>query len=520
MQSLQSPRKDITGQTFGNLTALYDTGRIDEKHYVIWRFRCSCGQEVDRSIGDLRVKANLSCGCQEAPRGGKRDDITGQTFGSLTALYYTGKANAYGSPIWHLKCVCGNEVDLPRKALRFKKYQSCGCQEKPKSAKRKDITGQNFGVLTALSDTGRNDKYGYPIWRFRCTVCGYEFDRTLQGIKKANLLTCRCNAIKDGKLGKSRISIVGQTFGRLTVLEEYKQDGLYLCRCSCTCGKEVVTHKSSLKYGLTKSCGCLRNEILSAAAKKWLERKKEVPASVPSEPLAPGTLPPDPTPSSEKKQTVQESPVAIKISNGRKKQRRDITGQTFGYLTALYDTGRTGQDRYAIWRFRCICGKEIDHSICSINHSKYLSCGCKNEEMKRAAHKDITGKTYGYLTALYDTGRSDDNRNAIWRFRCVCGQEVERAARMVKQSKFASCGCMPWPSRKDITGQTFGFLTALEDTGRNDKFGYAIWRFRCECGKEIERGLQNIDKIKSLSCGCRTKKGKPYTDITCQKFEH
>lgn len=56
--------------------------------------------------------------------------------------------------------------------------------------------------------------------------------------------------------------------------------------------------------------------------------------------------------------------------------------------------------------------------------------------------KDITGCQFGSLKAMYDTGRSDQHRNAIWRFRCVCGNEVELSVLHVKSGNVKSCGCI------------------------------------------------------------------------------
>ena len=57
-----------------------------------------------------------------------------------------------------------------------------------------------------------------------------------------------------------RKQLVGQKFGRLTVLEPRKHgDRTYwLCKCSCGNETEVATHK--LCSGWTKSCGCLQKE--------------------------------------------------------------------------------------------------------------------------------------------------------------------------------------------------------------------------------------------------------------------
>ena len=40
-------------------------------------------------------------------------DVTGQRFGRLVALYPTGELDPKRSPIWHVKCDCGKEIDIP-----------------------------------------------------------------------------------------------------------------------------------------------------------------------------------------------------------------------------------------------------------------------------------------------------------------------------------------------------------------------------------------------------------------------
>jgi hypothetical protein len=55
--------------------------------------------------------------------------------------------------------------------------------------------------------------------------------------------------------------ITGQTFGRLTVIERQPSPGrrtMWLCRCSC--GGEHRTTAGNLRWGKTKSCGCLHSE--------------------------------------------------------------------------------------------------------------------------------------------------------------------------------------------------------------------------------------------------------------------
>ena len=78
------------------------------------------------------------------------------------------------------------------------------------------------------------------------------------------------------------IDITGQRFGRLTVLERagsYKTSSdfpttLALWCCRCDCGETIVVLGQNLRRGQTRSCGCLRKDLLRerAARKKQLKQ--------------------------------------------------------------------------------------------------------------------------------------------------------------------------------------------------------------------------------------------------------
>ena len=57
---------------------------------------------------------------------------------------------------------------------------------------------------------------------------------------------------------------------------------------------------------------------------------------------------------------------------------------------------------------------------------------------------------------------------------------------------------------RDLTGQVFGRLTAVEVCGR-DRHGNARWRCMCECGGEIIALGNNLKKGSTKSCGCLQK---------------
>ena len=60
--------------------------------------------------------------------------------------------------------------------------------------------------------------------------------------------------------------LTNRIFGRLTVIKDsgkrVQRHIVWLCRCQC--GKEVFIHSQSLQRGMTKSCGCLKKEILTS----------------------------------------------------------------------------------------------------------------------------------------------------------------------------------------------------------------------------------------------------------------
>lgn len=54
---------------------------------------------------------------------------------------------------------------------------------------------------------------------------------------------------------------------------------------------------------------------------------------------------------------------------------------------------------------------------------------------------------------------------------------------------------------KDIAGQQFGYLTAIEPTGRKNRKDL-VWRCKCKCGKEVEYPATRLLTGNTLSCGC------------------
>lgn len=66
-------------------------------------------------------------------------------------------------------------------------------------------------------------------------------------------------------MGKKLIDLAGSKIGRLAVIEVVPSRGRgarWLCRCNC--GNEKTVSSTELRFGNTRSCGCLRKESASS----------------------------------------------------------------------------------------------------------------------------------------------------------------------------------------------------------------------------------------------------------------
>lgn len=94
------------------------------------------------------------------PKSKTYKDITGQRFERLVALYPCGYLEADNRLAWLCKCDCGNYIAVTGKRLRNNGTKSCGCLQrdvniKSNKARGKEIKiGDKFGKLTVKEDLG------------------------------------------------------------------------------------------------------------------------------------------------------------------------------------------------------------------------------------------------------------------------------------------------------------------------------------------------------------------------------
>lgn len=121
----------------------------------------------------------------------------------------------------------------------------------------------------------------------------------------------------------------------------------------------------------------------------------------------------------------------------------NISGRRFGALVAIrpIPSAETADHRPG-WKVHCDCGRDKIVNASNLRSGKITSCGCGIERGRRISaslnaagrHIDLTGQTFGELTAL-EFVRAD-----LWRWRCSCGREIEARASLVKTGRIVSCG--------------------------------------------------------------------------------
>ena len=175
---------------------------------------------------------------------------------------------------------------------------------------------------------------------------------------------------------KVKKDLTGMVFGRLTVLEQVEDyispqgahRAMWLCQCEC--GKTTIVSGNALKRHLTKSCGCLRDELK----------------------------------------------LFMPIEN--------ISGQKFGRLTVLYLSENQTKSRGRKWVCQCECGTIKEVAQQALISGTVISCGCYNrEQVSKRGLKDLTGQVFGrwkVISRAEPTIYIKNNSGAWWICECTC----------------------------------------------------------------------------------------------------
>lgn len=130
---------------------------------------------------------------------------------------------------------------------------------------------------------------------------------------------------------------------------------------------------------------------------------------------------------------------------------------------------------------------------------------------------DLTGCKFGKLTVVKKTELTED-RYAVWRCRCDCGNECNVNTKRLKRGTVTDCGCVPKTEMRngskaaDLTNMVFGNLTALYRV--ENRRGRTAWLCRCVCGNEVVVTNHSLRSGETKSCGCLSHANPAYRDLS------
>ena len=194
--NIHSRAKDLTGCIFGDYQVLYRTECPEGKNpdHAWWLCQCNLCKKYFIKQGSYLTKktAKNECDC--------RYDLVGQKIGRWTVQYLLEERTKKRGKIYHCKCECGNEKDVPAETLRRGESQSCGCLNRELAAERCratriDLTGQRFGKLVALFPI-YNENGGHTLWHCKCD-CGNECDIDMGNLRQGFSQSCGCTHSKN-----------------------------------------------------------------------------------------------------------------------------------------------------------------------------------------------------------------------------------------------------------------------------------------------------------------------------------
>lgn len=357
----------------------------------------------------------------------------GLRFGTITVI--DRMPDQKNKPFFVCQCDCGHIMNLRSDFLN--ENTTCKKCRPPKTPK--NMIGRKFGKLTVTSFI--QGKKEHAEWECTCECDNTIIKKTSTLKNSKNLLHCGCSPqfgpkIRD-KIGLLTIidikklqskyqyqttcqcecgntitrnwehlksnhstkhcgcqppkNLVGQKSGKLTVIQyAYKKGKRYFWICQCVCGKTVVTSTKSIQRQEVLSCGCIRKET----------------------------------------------------------HKKDITGQKFGRLTALYPTNENNYGN-TIWVFNCECGTTTKAPMSRVTTGKKKSCGCLEKENKTPKYQ--VGDTVKHLTILEILPKTTKFSKKRYKCRCDCGNTTTITRSFLEKNQ--DCGCTQKTKREEIQKQ-------------------------------------------------------------------
>lgn len=186
----------------------------------------------------------------------------------------------------------------------------------------------------------------------------------------------------------------------------------------------------------------------------------------------------------------------------------DLTGMKFGKLTIKkrVDNYISPKGRIkARWEAECDCGNIVYSTTANIKSGRCQCWDCAHKATGAAKRKNIEGQTFGYLTVLSirRTFSKSGKQRTYCYCECKCGKRLDVLMDTLMSPGLHSCGCarkeIANKLSKNIDGMKFGRLTVLKELKE-----YTPRRVLClcDCGNEIVVIKTDLMSYHTQSCGC------------------
>lgn len=177
------------------------------------------------------------------------------------------------------QCACGTTRDVRLSKLLNNKCLDCGCGHKERQREKarkkyEHLISTSINGWTILRIIPPDETHHNTFALCKCR-CGTIREVKLSYIINGRSADCGCGR-KEMLQETLTKSLVGQRFGKLTVLEmlpERNKYGRIMYRCKCDCGNIVDVLGNSLVVGSTSSCGCLLS-YWNMHIQQFLEKNK------------------------------------------------------------------------------------------------------------------------------------------------------------------------------------------------------------------------------------------------------
>lgn len=270
------------------------------------------------------------------------------------------------------------------------------------------------------------------------------------------------------------IDITGQKFNMLTAMELVRTEKKIgsIWRFECECGNIVELPAGRVKYGTTKSCGCIKRDTDSLVGKRFAHWT--VVERVYTEKGAYWLCECD---CGNSRKVKADDLVSGNSTNCGCKRAEDLSGRKFGKWSVIkrdYDSKNEVR-----WICKCDCGSVKSVSASSLRKGTSRSCGCKNLV-------DFIGKRFGRLLVIEKSEpviSESGKKTQMWRCVCDCGNEINVRHSCLQSGHTTSCGC--------YHKETVGRLKRTHGLSHKSHL-YSVWKnIKDRCYREKCKSYHN-----------------------------